>query len=87
MVPVAMNIKSAEAERLARRLSATTGETLTGAIVTALRERLERIERESNSGLLVVQLEDIAERAAKLPVMDSRQPDQIMGYDENGIPR
>jgi antitoxin VapB len=82
-----MNIKSAEAERLARRLSATTGETLTGAIVTALRERLERIERETKGCSLVEQLEEIAERAAELPVMDSRQPDEIIGYDENGIPR
>ena len=81
-----MNIKNPEAGRLARRLSAVTGETLTGAIVTALRERLERIDRDAQMPSLVDQLEQIAERAAGLPLLDRRTPDEIVGYDENGIP-
>ena len=83
---MAMNIKSAEAERLARRLSAATGETLTGAIIAALRERMERIERDAQYPSLVDQLEQIAERAARLPLLDRRTLDEIIGYDENGIP-
>ena len=39
---MALSIKSDEADRLARELAAETGETLTEAVETALRERLER---------------------------------------------
>jgi antitoxin VapB len=82
-----MNIKSPEAERLARKVAGLTGETLTGAIVAALQERLDRIESGSNRRLLVEQLEEIARRSAALPIVDRRSPDEILGYDENGIPR
>jgi antitoxin VapB len=39
---VALSIKTAEADQLARALAKLTGETLTEAITTALRERLVR---------------------------------------------
>ena len=39
---MALSIKDQEADRLARELAARTGETLTEAIVVALRERLAR---------------------------------------------
>jgi len=39
---MALSIEDAEAERLARELAKRTGETLTAAVVTALRERLQR---------------------------------------------
>ena len=39
---MALSIKSDEADRLARELAAETGETLTEAVETALRERLDR---------------------------------------------
>jgi antitoxin VapB len=83
---MAMSIKSSEAEELARKLASATGETLTGAIVSALRERLERIERGSQPGFLARQLDEIALRAAALPVLDPRTPEEILGYDENGLP-
>ena len=83
---MAMSIKSPEAEELARKLAGTTGETLTGAIVAALRERLDRIERQSQSALLADQLNEIALRAASLPEQDMRMSEGILGYDENGLP-
>jgi len=39
---MALSIKRADADRLARELSAATGETITEAVVVALRELLER---------------------------------------------
>ena len=39
---MALSIKSDEADQLARELAAETGETLTEAVVIALRERLDR---------------------------------------------
>lgn len=41
---MALNIKDAETERLAREVAAMTGESKTGAIRTALRERRQRLE-------------------------------------------
>lgn len=29
----------------------------------------------------------MAQRFASLPVSDARSPDEIMGYDENGLPQ
>ncbi len=39
---MALSIKTREADQLARELAHLTGETMTGAVTTALRERLER---------------------------------------------
>lgn len=43
---MALSIKTEEADRLARELSRLTGETMTDAITTAMRERLERVRAE-----------------------------------------
>lgn len=42
---MALNIKDAETERLAAEVARLTGESKTGAIRTALRERRERLRR------------------------------------------
>jgi antitoxin VapB len=84
---MALSIKSPEAEALARRVSEATGESLTGAIIMALRERLERVERHKDELLLADQLDEIARRATELPVLDARSAEEIVGYDEHGIPR
>jgi len=41
-----LNIKNMEAHRLAEQLAKLTGETMTTAVIIALRERLERVRRE-----------------------------------------
>jgi len=83
---MAMSIKSLDVERLARELAAKTGETLTGAIHKALQERLERLKTERRKPVVVTQLEDILRRVDQLPVLDSRTPDEILGYDDHGLP-
>jgi antitoxin VapB len=45
---MSLDIKNPEAHALAVRLAKKTGETLTEAVTTALRERLERLERTAN---------------------------------------
>lgn len=82
-----LSIKSYETERLAREIAAKTGESLTGAIQTALQERLERLNRHQQNRNLANQLSEILRRVDRLPVLDSRGPDEIVGYDENGLPR
>ena len=44
---MAISIKSMEAERLAREIAAKTGESLTGAILTSLQERLDRLKNQA----------------------------------------
>jgi antitoxin VapB len=82
-----LSIKSLETERLVREIAAKTGELLTGAIQKALEERLERINRERQSRKLPSQIQEILKRVDQLPDLDARSADEIIGYDENGLPR
>lgn len=83
---MALSLKDAETDRLARAVAALTGETLTMAVRTALVERLERERlRRGEPADLAKRLMEIGERFSKLPVYDSRSPDEIIGYDENGM--
>ncbi len=84
---VTFNIKDAEADRLARELAAETGESLTRAVTTAVRERLERVRARRSARRLADELNEIAVRCAALPLLDDRSEDEILGYDEHGIPR
>jgi antitoxin VapB len=81
-----LNIKDPEADRLARELAAETGESLTAAISTALRERLDRVRGQPRGRDLAAELNAIALRCAALPVLDDRPEDAILGYDEHGLP-
>ena len=85
---MALSIKDPEADRLARRLAKATGESLTRAITEALRERLARIEktRTAKRTALAEELDAIALHCAALPVLDRRSADEIVGYDERGLP-
>ena len=84
---MAISIKSIETERLAREIAARTGESLTGAIQKSLEERLERLQRQRRNQALAAQLDDILRRVDALPDLDSRSADEIVGYDENGLPQ
>jgi antitoxin VapB len=81
-----LSIKHPEADRLARELASRTGESLTDAVMNALRERLDRHRGRKRPISLRDELKAIRERCAKLPVLDNRTPDQILGYDERGLP-
>jgi antitoxin VapB len=84
---VALSIKAPEADRLARQLAAATGETMTDAVIVALRERLVREERKvQDKRQIIDDLMAIAHHCASLPVLDDRTEDEIMGWDENGLP-
>ncbi len=85
---MALSLKDPEADRLAREVADRTGETLTGAIVVALRERLARLKgRPRRRRPLRDELRDIGRRCASLPTLDDRPEDDILGYDERGLPR
>jgi len=82
---MALSLKDAETDRLAREVSALTGETLTEAIRNALSQRLarERLQR-GQVGDLAARLSAIGAACAALPDIDPRTPDEIIGYDEYG---
>ncbi len=83
---MAISIKDPEAERLAREVARRTGETMTGAIVTALRDRLAREQRKTHDvEALVEEAMAIGRHCASLPVRDPRSGDEIL-YDEHGLP-
>jgi antitoxin VapB len=84
---MALSIKDPEADRLARALAKTTGETLTAAVVQALRERLIRVRRSRAKRRLADELDEIALHCASLPLRDRRSADEIVGYDDQGLPR
>jgi outer membrane protein assembly factor BamB len=77
----------AESGRLAAELARQTGETKTEAVTKALKERLSRIRREHVTRSLADELDEIALHCAQLPVQDDRKPDEILGYDDRGLPR
>ena len=83
---MALNIRNPEAERLAAELARQTGETKTEAVTKALRDRLARVRRERNKRRLADELEEIAEHCASLPVLDGRRAEEILGFDEVGLP-
>ena len=83
---MAISIKSMEAERLAREIAEKTGESLTGAILTALQERLDRLKNQRRTQVLTSQLDDILRRVDAMPILDSRPQDEILGYDDDGLP-
>ena len=83
---MALSIKHDEADRLARELSATTGESLTEAVLNALRERVYRERSKRRTLRARDELRAVRERCRRLPVLDSRTPDEILGYDDSGLP-
>ncbi|MGD0199542.1 MAG: type II toxin-antitoxin system VapB family antitoxin [Bryobacteraceae bacterium] len=84
---MAFSIRNSETDRLARQLAKATGESLTEAVANALRERLDRVRPRRRGRSLADELDEIAKRCAALPVRDDRTPEEIIGYDEHGLPR
>lgn len=85
---MALSLKDAETDRLAREVAKITGESLTDAVRKGLAERIERERRKrGRSKSLAERLDEIALHCASLPDHDTRTADEIIGYDEYGVPR
>lgn len=84
---MAINIKDPETDRLARELAEATGDSLTDAIRAAVRERLARERRPQIApDRLAEALLEIGRGCAALFVSDPRPADEILGYDDHGLP-
>ena len=83
---MALSIKDPETEKLARALAARTGETITIATRRALEDRLKRMGTQPEKAALLEDMEAMQRRLSVLLVLDYRSDEEIIGYDENGIP-
>lgn len=82
-----MNIKNPEASRLAHELTDLTGETVTGAVTTSLRERLERLRAEQREGMAAALLLIGRDVASRLPhELQGDHPEASL-YGDDGLPR
>ena len=77
-------IKNPAAHRLAQQLSKQMGVTLTEAVIRALEDRLNAAKRAKPIDRKKV--EALLAKMDALTVLDSRTPDEILGYDEFGLP-
>ncbi len=86
---MALNIRDAEVQALAREVAEATGETMTQAVTTALRERLARVRAvdEAERERRMADIMEFVRRFQSMPVIDPRSPEEILDYDENGLPR
>ena len=62
------------------------GEIKTQAVTRALQDRLERVRRHRSGRSLAGELDAIAVHCASVPVLDDREPEEALGYDERGLP-
>ncbi len=81
---MALTIESPEAEELALRLARETGESVDDAVLHALRERIAHGSLTARQKSVAEILADIHARMDKLPILDSRTPEEIIGYNELG---
>lgn len=84
---MALSIRSPKAEQLARQVAKASGENITQAIIRALEERLERLRGRRTSENLAEEIMKISRRASSLPDLDKRSPEEILNYDQHGVPR
>jgi antitoxin VapB len=83
---MALSIRNAKTEKLARELAVESGENITQAITRALEERLQRMRGRSTSIDLAEEIMKIGKRCSEIPDQDQRSPDEILGYGPAGVP-
>ncbi|HEY9493770.1 MAG TPA: type II toxin-antitoxin system VapB family antitoxin [Intrasporangium sp.] len=83
---MALNIKDEETDRLARELARITGESITVAARVAIAERLQRVRSMYALRANESALREIIDRGRARALLDARPVDEILGYDEHGLP-
>jgi antitoxin VapB len=83
---MALEIRSPRAATLARELASATGEDIATAVERAIEERLTRVPRRLPTERQA-EVEALFDRLARMPVLDARASDEIIGFDRHGLPR
>jgi antitoxin VapB len=87
MVEKSLNLKNPEVYRLARQIVRITGESLTQAVIIALRERLARLHNAYSKTSLAEDLMAIgADCASRLSRRTKALDHGKMLYDNRGLP-
>lgn len=83
-----LNIKNEETHRLATKLAALTGQSLTQAVTDAVREKLETLERSRQKEARIKDILDMGKecRARMSESYLSTDIDELL-YDERGLPK
>ena len=85
---MALNIKNAETEKLMRELARRRGQGITEALTDVLRREVERERRKprrADKDDLHRRIDEIVNQFNRLPVLDNRTPDEIIGYNDHGL--
>lgn len=80
-----MNIRSAKVDQLVQQLSRLTGEDVETALERALKERLSRVAPPASAAPKAA-MDAFFEQPSRMPVLDTRSVDDIVGYDGHGSP-
>ena len=85
---MALSIKNPDVERLARELARRRDVSVTEAIRQSLEREVarDRLVPRANADDIYNKIMEIAEQASKLPTLTDLTDDEILGYDEFGIP-
>jgi len=84
---MALNIKNRETEQLARELARRRKQGITEVVTEALRKEVERERRKpprQDAEDFFRRVRDIADHFNRLPVLDGRPDDEILGYNDRG---
>jgi antitoxin VapB len=81
-----LSIKNPNTEQRVRQLVELTGETVTGAITVAVEERIERLLQRGQAADAQAEVAALVRQIAALPDLDRRSADEILGYDDDGLP-
>lgn len=81
-----ISIKHDGIERLIRELADKRGTSLTDAIGAAVRNELARDSDEQRGEDFRRRVREAQAIFAAAPVLDPRSPEEIIGYDDHGLP-
>jgi antitoxin VapB len=84
---MALSIKNQETDRLAHDLAEATGETVTVAVTRAIQNRLDSLRPRARRARLLSDIREIQDLMKSLPDKDMRSADDLLGYDDFGLPR
>ena len=83
---MAINIKNREVEELLREIKLATGKGPSAVVLELVRKEAERLRREHNVEEKRRAIEEISKRYRSRIVGEPKPIDEIIGYDEDGLP-
>jgi len=83
---MALNVKNREVEALVAELKAATGKGTTELLLDLLRREAAAERRRQDIEERRARVEEIVKRCNANRPKEQRTPDEIIGYDERGLP-